>query len=364
VGIVVTADLMILVGVAALAITAHSFPHLSLSLAAWVLLVAATALMQFSKWWRGLRYGFRLFLVIGLIAVILDVAGWWGASPGSSYPTAAVAFGAALLGWVTARPRNEIVASSLIHCAVLVVVFILNLGSDPTLLGPSVLALLIAGIPPLLGATLVESVRTMIQQQSDRVQVQSTVSSPGLAVGMLASEELQRLDLDAEQLLVDVASSRIRLPLDQATSDQAAALATELRLHLIEGRRETWLFHAVSESAVLGPVVRLTDPDGLAALLSSEQRDGLLSGLWLLVGEAMKPGQSIRVAIGRTPQQERSQQISISIEALGVPRNQVDPGAWQAIRRVGRYTEEIRGAALGIDIRCVLERGADHQGAL
>ena len=52
------------------------------------------------------------------------------------------------------------------------------------------------------------------------------------------------------------------LPLDPQRAAHAAALATSLRLHLIEGRRETWLHHAIQESELLAPLVELHDPDG------------------------------------------------------------------------------------------------------
>ena len=86
----------------------------------------------------------------------------------------------------------------------------------------------------------------MVQRELDLVLVQSTITQSSSAVGMLASEELARIDLDAETLLDDVATGRTALPLSPAKSAAAARLATQLRLHLIEGvprRRvdpETW----------------------------------------------------------------------------------------------------------------------------
>ncbi len=129
----------------------------------------------------------------------------------------------------------------------------------------------------MIGVFVVRGFRRMVQQELDRVLVQSTVSAPRFAVGMLASEELARLDLAAEDLLESVATGRTKLKLDPKTASVAASLATELRLHLIEGRRETWLYHAVSESEMLGKAVTLSDKGSLAGLLDPDQRDGLLS---------------------------------------------------------------------------------------
>jgi hypothetical protein len=61
---------------------------------------------------------------------------------------------------------------------------------------------------------------------------------------MLASEELARLDLAAEELLESVATGRNETSLPfyprRRRRQHPLATANELRLHLIEGRRETW----------------------------------------------------------------------------------------------------------------------------
>jgi hypothetical protein len=45
--------------------------------------------------------------------------------------------------------------------------------------------------------------------------------------------------------------------------------------------------------------------------------------------------------------------MQIVIETSGVPRNGVDPAAWQAIRKVGRYVESFSGTTLRIEITTV-----------
>jgi hypothetical protein len=200
------------------------------------------------------------------------------------------------------------------------------------------------------------------------VQVQSTVSSPRFAVGMMASEELARLDLAAERLLDGVATGRTPLPLDENTASEAASIATELRLHLIQGRRETWLYHAVTESALLGPAVTVSDADGLAGLLTRDQRDGLLTAIWLLISDPVRLGQNqpreLQVTLERRARDNSMDpsagiHIPITISATGVPRNGVDPAAWQAIRKVGRYVETFSGTTLRIDIESVVDNPAD-----
>jgi hypothetical protein len=184
---------------------------------------------------------------------------------------------------------------------------------------------------------------------------------------MLASEELARLDLAAEQLLDDVATGRTRLPRNPAAAQAAASLATELRLHLIEGRRQTWLYHAISESDVLGRTVSLTDPDSLAGLLDQRQRDGLLQAVWLMLGDSPERSRrsasrvSVQVTVGPSrpvdhPTGARQLHVPISIRTTGVPRNRVDPATWDAIRKVGRHVDVQRDGSVSVDIDCLVER--------
>ncbi len=171
---------------------------------------------------------------------------------------------------------------------------------DGDWIAPQITAIAFAALPAAIGVVIVEAFRRMVQVELDRVLTQSTVSAPRFAVGMLASEELARLDLAAEELLDSIATKKTPLPLAPKMASVAASLATELRLHLIEGRRETWLYHAISESELLGKSVTLVDKSSLAGLLDPSQRDGLLSTAWLLVSDTTKanPATTVNVQIG------------------------------------------------------------------
>jgi hypothetical protein len=345
-------------------------PAIGLSTAAWCILLVTTVAAQTMRWRFGERvpvWAFYAVLATWALVVVLDVIGSWGTGPAA--PTAAVAVGAALLLLVTLHGSRDILIAAVVLGVVLAVTLVIRGESDSYALGPAIVMLALAVAPPVLGVKLVRSMRVIVQLELDRAQVQSTVDAPRFAVGMLASEELARLDLDAERLLDGVATGRAPLPLDPKTASAAASLATELRLHLIEGRRETWLYHAVSESTFLGPVVTVTDPAGLAGLLSPQQRDGLLSAVWLLISDPVRQGQSqaqsLQLTISRsdrsTPNEPRARiSIPITISATGVPRSRVDPAAWQAIRRVGRYAESSTGSALRIKIDCVVDNPADQ----
>ena len=167
----------------------------------------------------------------------------------------------------------------------------------------------------IIGVAIVESFRRMVQVELDRVLTQSTVSAPRFAVGMLASEELARLDLAAEELLESIAKKKTPLPLAPKMASVAASLATELRLHLIEGRRETWLYHAVSESEMLGKSVTLIDKSSLAGLLDPHQRDGLLATAWLLVSDTTKanPATTVTLQLGPvTPSEGRRRRSQVA----------------------------------------------------
>jgi hypothetical protein len=348
-----------------------SYPGLSLSIVAWVLLIATlvAALVMHPRLPDALPdWIFYTALALWSAVVVLDIAGTWSAGDAGAPPTAAVAVGAALLLCATVRPPRDIVICAITLGVALAAALALRGQHELAALGPAFVTIALAAAPPLLGVQIVQSLRTLVQLELDLVQVQSTVSSPAYAVGMMASEELARLDLAAERLLDGVATGRTLLPLDDATASTAASIATELRLHLIQGRRETWLYHAITESALLGPSVSLTDPDGLAGLLTRDQRDGLLTAVWLIISDPVRQGavQSrtlqldlLRIAAPDPGGPNAGARIRIVISATGVPRNGVDPAAWQAIRKVGRHVETFSESTLRIEIDSVSHNPAD-----
>ncbi|MFF2052704.1 hypothetical protein ACFVU2_13970 [Leifsonia sp. NPDC058194] len=346
-----------------------SYPVLPLGISAWALLAAtlvAALVLRFRLPDELPLWLFVSALVLWAAAVGLDIAGT--SSPDWVPLTAAAAVGPALLLCVPVRPPRDIAIVSAVLGVVLAIVLVLRSEGDIRMLGPGVVTIAIAVGPPLISMQIIRSLRTLVQLELDLVQVQSTVSSPGYAVGMMASEELARLDLAAERLLDGVATGRTPLPLDEATADAAASIATELRLHLIQGRKETWLYHAVTESALLGPTVTLADPEGLAAGLKRDQRDGLLTAVWLLISDPVRAGagqpRSLTLDIARPVAEPAGSPVSgttmgIAIVTTGVPRNGVDPAAWQAIRKVGRFVESFSGSTLRIDITTVSDTTAD-----
>jgi hypothetical protein len=350
-------------------LSAAALPALMLSAGAWALIagtLVAALVLRFRLPDQLPLWLFVVALVVWGAAVALDVVGT--SSDTAWYPlTAAAAVGPGLLLCAPVRPAREIVAATAVLGLVLAIVFGLRAGIDPQMLGPSFATIAIAVGAPLVGVQIVRSLRRLVQLELDLVQVQSTVSSPGYAVGMMASEELARLDLAAERLLDGVATGRTPLPLDEATAEAASAIATDLRLHLIQGRKETWLYHAVTESALLGPAVTLTDADGLAAGLARDQRDGLLTAVWLLISDPVRSGtgqpRSLSLDITRPDQQPAAPgtgaTMSIVIRTTGVPRNGVDPAAWQAIRKVGRYVESYSRSTLRIEITTVSDVAAE-----
>ena len=52
--------------------------------------------------------------------------------------------------------------------------------------------------------------------------------------------------------------------------------------------------------------------------------------------------------------------IPITITTTGVPRNRVDPTIWDAIGRVGRYSDSTHESSLRVDIECVVDNPADQ----
>jgi hypothetical protein len=134
------------------------------------------------------------------------------------------------------------------------------------------------------------------------------------------------------------------LPLDAEVAASASSIATELRLLLVAGRNDTWLHHAIEESEVLGPVVTLTDPQGLAGLLDPSQREGLLSAIWLLVADSFRLQPTLQIVIGPQTVEEvgdaaDKMSFPVALTVDGVPRRRIDPAVWPALDRVGEHVE-------------------------
>lgn len=359
-GLALAGDIVVAIGLISFFVDAPGYPLPWFSAAAWlVLLVALIAAQTAMAKHRPLgRLGFVLLLAACGVAVVLDLIGTWHPSPTAAYPAAATAVGGVLV--LTATRRSErVVLAALAVLALCLIGASVGRIDEPLAFGPRMLVLVLALLPPLIALSIVRSFRIMVQYQTDLTQARSATAA-GSAVGILTSDELAKLDLAAERLLDDVATGRADLPLDEVTAGRASSLATQLRMHLIEDRRVTWLYHAIAESAVLDPAVTLTDPHGLAANLDPRQRDGLLTALWLLV-DSVRPNPRVMVAIsGVDGEPDTTRGVRLGIDITGVPHRNVDPAAWQAIARVGRHTRSFSGSTARVEVFVALDAAGDR----
>ncbi|CAN5236050.1 hypothetical protein BH11ACT4_BH11ACT4_12350 [soil metagenome] len=347
-----------------------SYPDPRPALIAWIVLVGILVATFITARVIGDQlpdWSFAIFLAGLAAAVALDLYAIWPLHDIGRNATAAVTAGMGLVIVITLRRTRDILISAGVLGLVLLTAMVLNTRPDPEDFAPQVTTLAFAVLPAVIGVVIVNGFRRLVQVELDRVLVQSTVSAPRFAVGMMASEELARLDLAAEELLDSVSTGKTKLPLDPKTASVAASLATELRLHLIEGRRETWLYHAITESDLLGKAVTLTDKASLAGLLDPQQRDGLLSTAWLLVSDPAKRGvrRTVELEVGPATASVdtpggRKITIPIVITSTGVPRNRVDPATWEAIRKVGQYSDSTQNSSLRVDIECLVDNPADQ----
>ena len=344
---------------------------------AWLIFVAAFATVSFTVATRGEHFSGVMFggYLAALAAVVtLDFIAIWPLENIGEYASASLSAGFGLLVVVTLRPAREIVAASSALFATFATAILITTPLTAQTIPSQVLVLLMVTVPGLIGVFAVRRFRRMVQLELDRVLVQSIISAPRFAVGMLASEELARLDLAAEELLDSVASGSTALPLRPKTASTAASLATELRLHLLEGRRETWLYHAITESEQLGTSATLKDPGGLAGLLDPNQRDGLLAAVWLLVSDPKKTdpkkktkrvGATAQVHVGpvAAPSSLASRKtitVPFAITTTGVSRGRVDTSVWEAFTKVGLFTTSLEKSSLRVDIECIVANPADQ----
>ena len=344
-----------------------AYPSLVPGAAAWFLYALTLVGVAVSIATRGERMGnwmFALFLLLLAGVVALDLIGTLPTKNVGAYATASVAVGFGLLVALTLRRGREVLAAALVLAIVMVVAIASSTPLESQNIPAQVIAVVMCVAPTAVGLFVVRRFRRIVQLELDRVLVQSTVSAPRFAVGMLASEELARLDLAAEELLDSVATGKTRLPLAPKVASTAASLATELRLHLIEGRRETWLYHAITESEQLGKSVTLVDRGSLAGLLDSTQRDGLLSAVWLLVSDKNKGASTAQLTIGPVSSApdpvSKTITVPVVLTTTEVARNRVDPATWDAFGKVGRFVDSTQNSSLRVEIDCIVANPADQ----
>ncbi|VXC17989.1 hypothetical protein [Frigoribacterium sp. 9N] len=369
VGAAVVAALQAVYGLAFFLSHLSAYPDVAPVLISWLLYVATFIGTAVLVTVRGERLTTGVFAVIGVVlavVVTLDFVATWPLHDVGAYATSSVAVGFGLLPIVTLRPVREVVtATALLFVAFVVMVALSTPVTSDS--GPQQITVVaLAVLPSAIATFAVHRFRRMVQVELDRVLVQSNVSQPRFAVGMLASDELARLDLAAEKLLDGVANGDVPLPLSPKVASQAASLATELRLHLIEGRRETWLHHAVTESEYLGRSVALVDPSSLAGLLAPAQRDGLLQGVWLLLGDSKSraPGTTIQLTLGPVTAASqsfagRSVCVPVVLSTTGIRRNRVTPATWNALERAGEYVVSTHESSVKISVNCIVDNPAE-----
>ncbi|MFF2273297.1 hypothetical protein ACFVTX_13530 [Agromyces sp. NPDC058136] len=291
------------------------------------------------------------------VPVWLDVSATWGLLHLGVTPTAAAATGAVLMPVSAIRgTRVSLVVASTIG-AVLLVETLLQASSAGPYTATGITVAASAVLPLVLTVVAIRGFRRLVGRELDLSIVQSTVTTPRSPFGMRASEELAQLDFEAETLLDDVGSGRIAIPLPADEAERAGRLAAALRQRLLAGRTDTWLRHAVTESAYLSDRVVVDDPEGFAGLLAQEQRDNLLLALWLLVGERRKgQPQPIEVIVsspdGDDDSEHHSPVVRITIEVSGVVRRRLDPSTWDAVGSVGSHDVVAGSESFRIEIEC------------
>lgn len=345
------------------------YPRPMLTVLAWLLLGGAIASTFVLLRRAGFHLSDRMFIALLielLVVATLDLASVWGHDAVGVYPTAAAAVGGVLLAAVTLRPARDIAASTIVLGILLILSILTATREESATLGVELLVTAVAVVPPLIACAIVSQYRRIVRLELDRVMVASTVGSVRDALGFFDSEELVTLDLEAEELFDGVADGSVDLPLSPELAARASRLATELRRHLTAEGKETWLEHAFQESSVLADGAELRDPDQLAAYLATDQRDGLLSAVWLLLGEADAQSATAVLTLGPLGRTERQGRpgpltIPIALEASGVQRAKVDPAVWEALSRVGNYSDTYQKSRIRIEIDSSVDNPAAGQ---
>lgn len=372
IGATIAAGLLVLGHLARAVLMAPYFPPGLGPWPGWLALLAVVAVGCIGwQVFRGMPDWFYVLLLASLIAPVwLDLQATSGLAAIGVTPTAAPAIGAVLMPVSTIRSRTLPIA---VACGVAVALLadaVMQVGTAGSAVVPLLALAGGAVLPVVLTVAMLSGFSRLVRHEADLSLVQSTVGTARSAVGMRASEELAKLDFDAETLLEDVAAGRIGLPLSDDDAARAGELAAGLRVRLIEGRNDTWLKHAVAESQYLSGRVQVDDPTGLAGPLSAAQREGLLLALWLLVADPAKPSAvPASVIVGCRELDEAglddvevdaddlhvATSVGITIEVDGVIHRRVDPATWDAVANVGVHQVVSAASGFRIEITCRIE---------
>lgn len=319
-----------------------SYSALHWNIVAWALFLITITLTLRAVRNAGFHLTTRAFAAASAsfaVVAAIDVWSVWGRIGTNQLPTAACAIGGVLIAAVSLRPIREIlICTGILGCA-LVALALSGAHERPPAVGAQLTMLMVTVAPPLIACLAMDAYRRLSRKALDRVMIQSTVSAPAFGPGFFVSARLTSLDRDVEKIFERVASGELPLPLPAGEAEHAAELATELRSYLTDDRQNTWLYHAIEESAVLRGNVTLDDPSAGAAYLQPVQRDGLLSALWLLVQTTDGPERRARLRIGvpYTVQRVAGPQRRFHVEIIvyELRRSRVEPAAWAALRSVG-----------------------------
>jgi hypothetical protein len=358
IGAVIVGIMMIIRGLVSFAWTWAANDWRLLTLVGWVIVVAAfaTAVLM-ARRSRGVLapWAFRTLLAVDAVALGLDYAALLLGDDPANYLTVGIGVGATLLACVTFRPIGSILGSTVALTAISLAFLAWQSVTEPQGAAFGFAQLVLTVMPAFAGIVIVRSFGQLVERELDRTVIESTIDAPRFGLGLLASAELARLDLAAEELLQDVATGRVDIPLDRELASTASSLATDLRRTLVAGRRETWLHHAITESEYLAPAVSLSDPEGLAGYLEPVQRDGLLSAIWLIVDESGRSNPTIDLVVDGQGVRNRSTAddrmgLPIVMSVGGIPRRRIDPAVWSALSRVGQYSVDARAGRLRVTV--------------
>lgn len=320
---------------------------------AWLLLLAIILLTVLSVPREANMLSLRTFLIIclGLAGVVaLDLLNLEAIAVPFATPTAAIAAGGVLLALATLRPPYEVAAATLALAVTLVTHFLVLPPGDLEQDSKNILISSLAVVPAAVALLIVTAYRRMASMALDRVAMQARVTAPSAEGGRPPMDGLREIDREIEDLFGRVAAGSEPLPLSPNRAAQAQRLATELRSMLVARQQSSWLTHALTEGSLLHTAVTLEDSDNLAARLDQEQRDGLLSALWLICAIPRRRAPRVLVRVDRRTLADDTARIRLDV--TGLHRGEIDFSTWEALSRVGRFTDSAILYGFRVEIDC------------
>jgi hypothetical protein len=244
-------------------------------------------------------------VVLGNASIVIDDLAVWGAPPHLADDGGAIALALLILGLASYRPPIELAAMG--SLSAILVGFLTVVGAPARTEGGSLTVAIVAGVLPVLLATVGGSVaasQLIVGVLSWRRQMQAAADEAGESATDWIARSVQQdrvtiLNRDVVPFFTRVLE---RGRVDEEDIDEARGIADAIRSSVVRDVDRTWL-HIVVErarSSASGralPAATVSDPSRLAERLSIDERSVLRASLMALLSHPALDPEDVRIVV-------------------------------------------------------------------